>query len=486
MQQYRCPKCGTPITSGVKFCSNCGSKLNWAEQPSSVTQYCCPACNAPVILNAKYCNNCGAPLSWQTQPQTPAPPEKPAKTRIYKEDSGRNKVLKGVGIAILSIILFLLLSAFGPAFMIDRTVLNSDFAATEIDRLQITDLLLEALEDAPSDELPPQFRDAISGSVIKLEPMLKQEINNAVYSIYDYLKDKRDSPELMTTLRSTLLSNDFLFSIVDELDTTSLIKSFIDEQLPSLIPQELTDYTEYLDEAIDEFLIEHETWIKEQLKTVVIPVADYLVGDIKTFNVEISLDPLIADLKDTIMDKISELDIPLISLLPDEIVAVFVDDIVDQYTEYIPSPLEINNSMIGAHVPAEIAATIEDAENSLAEMKGFVGTFQTIYILLIVFILLLIAGIILIYREVKRATRTLGIVILIAGVVDLVSLLLMKNLVTDQMTQAVTGLPSYLQSWTVQLITNIAAPMQILSICFIAVGIILVIVSVIYRPRELI
>jgi hypothetical protein len=363
-------------------------------------------------------------------------------------------------------------------------VLNSDFAATEIDRLQITDLLLEALADAPSDELPPQFSDAMSRSVIKLEPMLKQEINNAVYSIYDYLKGKRDSPELMNTLRSTLLSNDFLFSVVDELDTTSLIKSFIDEQLPSLIPQELSDYTEYLNEAIDEFLVEHETWIKEQLKTVVVPVADYLVGDIKTFNVEISLDPLIADLKDTIMAKIEELDIPLISLLPDEIVGVFVDGIVDQYTEYIPSPLEINNSMIGAQVPAEIASNIEDVENSLADIKGFVGTFQTVYILLIVFILLLIAGIVLIYREVKRSTRTLGIIILIAGVVDLVLLLLMKNLITDQMTQAVTGLPSYLQSWMVQLITNITAPMQILSICFIAVGVILVIVSVIYRSRE--
>jgi DNA-directed RNA polymerase subunit RPC12/RpoP len=484
MQQYRCPECGTPINYGAKFCSNCGNKLNWVEQPSSVTQYYCPSCNAPVMLNAKYCNNCGSPLSWQTQPQTPPPPEKQANTRIYKEDNGGNKVLKGIGIAILSIILFLLLSAFGPAFMMDRTMLNPDFTATEIDRLQITDLLLEALADAPSDELPPQLQDAISRSVIKLEPMLKQEINNAVYSIYDYLKDKRDSPELMNTLRSTLLSNDFLFSVVDELDTTSLIKSFIEEQLPSLIPQELSDYSEYLNEAIDEFLIEHETWIKEQLKTILVPVADYMVGDIKTFNVEISLDPLIADLKETIMDKIEELDIPLISLLPDEIVAVFVDDIVDQYTEYIPSPLEVNNSMIGAHVPAEIASNIGDVENTLAEIKGYVGTFQTVYILLIVFILLLIAGIILIYREVKKATRTLGIVILIAGVVDLALLLLTKNMITSQMTQAVAGLPSYLQTWMVQLITNMTAPMQILSICFIAVGVVLVIVSVIYKPRE--
>jgi prolipoprotein diacylglyceryltransferase len=34
------------------------------------------------------------------------------------------------------------------------------------------------------------------------------------------------------------------------------------------------------------------------------------------------------------------------------------------------------------------------------------------------------------------------------------------------------------------LITNMTAPMQILSICFIVVGVVLIIVSVIYRPRE--
>lgn len=484
MQQYRCPKCGASIVSGVKFCSNCGSKLSWVDQPAAETQYRCPACNAPVISNVKYCNNCGTLLSWQTQPQAPPPPEKTAKTTISKEDSGGNKVLKGIGIAVLSLLLFLSLSALGPAFMVDRTVLNPDFAASEVDRLEITSLMVAALEDMPSDELPPEVRDAISSTVVKLEPMLKQEINNAVHSIYDYLKDKKDSPELMNTLRSTLLSNDFLYSMIDELDTTSLIKSFIDQELPALIHEEMTDMTEYLYDAIDEFLVEQEAWIKEQLKTVVIPVADYLVGDIKTFNVEISLEPLIADLKGTIMDKISELDIPVLALLPDEMIEVFLDDIFDQYTEYIPSTLEVNNSMIGAYVPAEIAANVEDIENTLAEIKGYVGSFQTGYILLIILILLLIAGIILIYREVKKSTRTLGIVFLIAGALDLVFLLLIKGLVTDQITQAVADLPSYLQNWLVQLISNITAPMQILSICFIVGGIVLIVVSIIYRPRE--
>ena len=31
-QSYQCPKCGTPVVFGSKFCGNCGSQLNWPGQ----------------------------------------------------------------------------------------------------------------------------------------------------------------------------------------------------------------------------------------------------------------------------------------------------------------------------------------------------------------------------------------------------------------------------------------------------------------------
>jgi hypothetical protein len=483
MQQHRCPKCGAPISFGVKFCSNCGGKLSWQEQPVAATQYSCPACNAPVIPNSKNCTNCGTPLNWQTPPQNPSPPPNQVKTTAFKESGGGNKVLKGIGIAILSLLLFLSLSAFGPAFMVDRTVLNPGFVASEVDSLEITTIVVDAIDELPPEEIPPEIKSALSSTVTKLEPMLKQEFNSAVYSIYDYLKDKRDSPELLNTLRNTLLSNDFLFSTIDELDTTSLIKSFIEEQLPSLLPTELSGTSDYIYAIADEFLVQEEDWIKEQMKTVIVPVADYLVGDIKNFKVEISLEPLISDLKETILQNIEKLQIPIISLLPEDSARAFLDDIFDEYFEYIPSTYEFRDTMIGAQVPAEIASSIASIESVLDEIKEYVGIFQTAYILLIVFMLLLIAGIVLIYREVKGATRTLGIVFFISGLINLVFMLVMKGFATDMLGQAITDLPSHLQTWLIQLVNNLASPLQILSIGFIAGGIVLIVISIIYRPR---
>jgi hypothetical protein len=212
-----------------------------------------------------------------------------------------------------------------------------------------------------------------------------------------------------------------------------------------------------------------------------VPVADYLVGDIKTFNVDISLEPIISDLKQTITQQISQLQIPVISLLPSEMIQGFLDEALDKY---IPSNFEFRNTMIGAQVPYQIANTVEDIENTLGMVKTYVGYFQIAYILLIIFTLLLIAGIVLIYRRVRGATRTLGIVSLVAGAIDLVFLLLVKGLVTDQLSQSITGLPASLQTWTVHLVNDMTSPMQILSICFIVVGVALIVVSLVYRPRE--
>jgi len=51
-----CPKCGQPVPAGVKFCPNCGAST--APPPPRK----CPKCNADVTGSGKFCPNCGAPL----------------------------------------------------------------------------------------------------------------------------------------------------------------------------------------------------------------------------------------------------------------------------------------------------------------------------------------------------------------------------------------------------------------------------------------
>lgn len=51
-----CPKCGSPVAAGAKFCANCGEKM---VDPNTVI---CPSCNNPVPKGTKFCPECGTKL----------------------------------------------------------------------------------------------------------------------------------------------------------------------------------------------------------------------------------------------------------------------------------------------------------------------------------------------------------------------------------------------------------------------------------------
>lgn len=63
-----CPKCGTPLAKGLKFCEACGTKAG--------SLHVCTKCGAPLAPGVKFCEDCGTPIS---------PVADPAKTA--KEDA---------------------------------------------------------------------------------------------------------------------------------------------------------------------------------------------------------------------------------------------------------------------------------------------------------------------------------------------------------------------------------------------------------------
>ena len=54
-----CPKCGQPTAPGAKFCPNCGATI---APPAPAAPRKCPKCQADVAGAGKFCPNCGAPL----------------------------------------------------------------------------------------------------------------------------------------------------------------------------------------------------------------------------------------------------------------------------------------------------------------------------------------------------------------------------------------------------------------------------------------
>jgi len=160
-------------------------------------------------------------------------------------------VLKGLALGILSFFLFLSLSVFGLALTLNYTILNPDFIVSEVDKLDVSSLAEEVLsEQMPDEELPEEFRVALIDAITALEPLVKEQASATIYPVYDYLRGKSQSLDLAATLRDTILSSDFIVSLLDELDISSLAEEFLSEQIAEAIPVELA----YLADSIDDMV----------------------------------------------------------------------------------------------------------------------------------------------------------------------------------------------------------------------------------------
>jgi len=103
----------------------------------------------------------------------------------------------------LSFLLFLSLSGFGLAFVANRTVLNPDFVASRLERLDVISLSKDLLrEQVPTEVISivsPQFIEELLDDVISdLEPWIRGQSGVVVHAGYDYLLGR--SEELLVEI----------------------------------------------------------------------------------------------------------------------------------------------------------------------------------------------------------------------------------------------------------------------------------------------
>lgn len=386
------------------------------------------------------------------------------------------KFLKGLALTLLSFLLFLSLSIFSLVFLLNSTILNPDFITSELDRLEVSPLAEEIISQQPGEE---ELKATLINTITKLEPVVKEQVSAATYSVYDYLLGKRESPDLAHTLRDTFLSSDFVTSLVDELDITSLAGEFLREQLTGEIPEETGGLADYLDEHLDDIIAELEPWVKEQISAAADPIADYLLGESQSLHIAIPLEPIKEILEDALKEDILQSPPPELAGLPPAMIEQYLDEFVGEFTEVIPATLEIDETVLGTELPAQIATAIAEAEKGLEQVREVISYLQLGYNALIGFMLLLILGIVLIHRQVKGATRGLGITFLCYAVPLCVGIFVAKYFAEMQLAQ-LPPMPAQLQAWLLQSLNNFLAPLQMLSIGLIAGGVALLIVSFVY------
>ena len=387
------------------------------------------------------------------------------------------KLLKGLGLGLLSFLLFLSLSTFGWAFTLNSTILNSNFVTSQLDKLDVAVLVEEIISEQDDEEaVSAELETALVDTIAELEPVIKEGIANTIEPIYDYLKGKSESIDLAQIIRDNLLSSEVIASLVDELDIASLATEIISEQIPEDIPEDL----KFLVEGVDDIIAGLEPTIKEELINAATPILDYLVGESQSVSIEISLEPIIEELENTLKETLLESPPAELAGLSVSQLEQYFDIYFGEMTEMIPLTIELDETVFPSELPTQIAEALAEAEDGLEQARQYVGYFQLGYKLLIGLIVLLIAGIVLLNRQVKGATRKLGTIFLTYGVPWFAGILVGKYFAGKQIAQL--DIPPYFQELLPRLVNDFSAPLQWFSLGLLIGGIVLIVVSFVY-PR---
>jgi len=268
------------------------------------------------------------------------------------------------------------------------------------------------------------------------------------------------------TLNSTLLNPEFVSAELDKLDLSAIVSELAEEQIMGQLPPEAA----FLEEDIQSIIADFEPQIKEQADAAIYSSYDFLLGKSERFSLVISLEPMKETLRDKLKQALLQKLPPELAAAPPEMVEQYFDQYYQQFAGQIPSSFEFDES----DIPPETMAQIMQA-------RQYISYFQTGYYALMGFMVLLVLAIILIQRNVRRITRGLGTTLLIYGAIEFVGLYVARNYLPTSLP--LDQIPPSIQMWVLGLTSDILAPLQAFSLGMLIGGVVLLVVSFVYRPR---
>ena len=262
----------------------------------------------------------------------------------------------------------------------------------------------------------------------------------------------------MLMLKHTLLNPEFVASQVEKLDKSLLVEELLTEQIPF--------EEDIMADVISGTVADLEPWINDQANNIIHDGYDYLWGRSQNLDLTISLEPVKDSLRDNVEQVVSQsLPPELIGAIP-SVIDLFIDGAYQEISANIPNTFEFNEELWGS----EIQTRLEQTRQAL-------GHFDLVYNLLIVFMLLLIAGILLISRPIKSGIRRVGIIFLSYGALQYIGILIITHIFGIQMVQA--ELPSAFQTWLPQFFNDLFTILKTFSIGVAVTGIVLIIAGIV-------
>ncbi|MFH1663123.1 MAG: hypothetical protein ABH934_04320 [Chloroflexota bacterium] len=386
---------------------------------------------------------------------------------------------KIIAVVFLSLLLVLALFVFGFLFSMKMTAFNANHVSSRIDSLPMESLVEEAEFDETM-EGKPELVNLIKSSITENEAELKERIGETIHIIYDYLNGKSEDLDMALVLKDTILDPDFSVSIIENSDLTPLVKELVAEMMADVdLPYGLSTKP-YIDDIAQDL----EPWLKEQVSIAIPPIYDYILGFKQDTSIVIQLEPAKESIENILkQDFLNSPPAEFAGLSTTELEKQF-DEVFNEFAGDIWSAIEIDMELIGSDIPSDVAKTLAEVEEALSESRIYVSYFNTAYGILIGFIILLTAGIILIYREVKGPSRVLGGIFIGYGIINLIAVFIARGTAETQIAQ-LDDIPSSIQTWITQVTTSSLAPLLILAIVLLVTGATLLAISFIYKRNQL-
>ncbi len=267
-------------------------------------------------------------------------------------------------------------------------------------------------------------------------------------------------------LDKTLLDPEFVTTEINRLDVSSLAGEFFGIEAS-------TD-TSLLNKAINKSIADLEPWVKEEASILVHSSYDYFLGEAQGLSLTISTEPLKKTLKDNITETILNSPPPELKGMPPAVIKQYADQAYQQVAGFIPQTIEFTESSI----PPDVMTTLE-------QVKSYLRYYQTAYYGLIGLMVLCALGIFLISRDVKHTSRSIGTTIAAYGVSGYAIAFALDYFNVEEQIMAMTdGIPPSLQTWMAQFMDNLLAPLETFALVLVIIGVILIVVSFVYRRRQ--
>ncbi len=268
------------------------------------------------------------------------------------------------------------------------------------------------------------------------------------------------------TVENTILNPAFVISEMEKMDAYSIITDQVSLQLKGQFPPEVP----YVEERIEETITELEPWIREQVNLVIYDGIACLKEE-QELHIIIPLEEARGCIKENVKEAILESVPPELEGLPQEIVDLFLTQIYIEIDNQIPEQIEINDSLLGAEVTAQL--------HQAQQVIRYIEIGDIISISLIVLLVLIIA---LLQRwRLKAITRYSGLPFIMAGASTLIATFLAGNFISEVIP---AELPPEITALLPVLVGDFISPLRTYSTVILAIGIVLLVLSFILKSAD--